>query len=447
MEITLDKQSKTEGLIKIRLGQSDYQPGVEEKVRTYARKANLKGFRQGKVPTGVIKQMFGKSILVEEVNQLLSNKLSDYIKENKLRIIGEPLPNLEKANALDWESANDLEFEYQVGLVEDFTYDLSPKVKVKVYPIEVTNQVVEETLTDIRQRFGKITHPEISEPGDSLIGDLRSADGSFQRENVIIKTETLSKKYQDFFLNRKPEEEITLAIEEVFDAGTLSKMLGVSEEEAKQLNGEFTFKVISLGRLEPAELNTALFDRVFGKDSVTTEEEFLNKIKETIQQNYQRETDHFLDHEIEDYFITNTKINLPETFLKTWLMQTSKGELTRETIEKEFDAYLRSLKWDLIKNRIAEDNNITVESDEVRARAKELIISQFGGPSVAGQLMDKLDAIADNYLAHENGQHFMRLYNQLRHEKILKLIKEKITLTEKKVSLDEFRKMAEEHKH
>lgn len=447
MEIILDKKSTTEGLIKIRLGKPDYQAGVEEKVRTYARKANLKGFRQGKVPVGVIKQMFGKSILVEEVNHLLSTKLSDYIKENKLRIIGEPLPNLEKANALDWEGDANLEFEYQVGLVDDFTYELSTKVKLTYYAIEISDKVVDETLEDIRKRLGKITHPEISEPGDSLIGTLRSADETFQQENVIIKTETLSKKYQDLFLHRKPQEEITLEIEKVFDTDALSKMLNISSEEAKQLTGKFTFNVVSIGRVELAELNTVLFDRVFGKDHVTTPEAFVSKIKETIQQNYKRESDHFLDHEIEDHFIRNTKINLPEAFLKTWLVHSSKGELTNEVISKEFDSYLRTLKWDLIKNRIAEDHAITVETEAVRARAKELIISQFGGPSVTGQLMDKIDAIADNYLSHENGQHFMRLYNQLRNERILSLIKEKITLTEKKVTLDEFRKMVEEHRH
>jgi trigger factor len=447
LEITLDRKNSTEGLIKIHLDQADYQPGVEEKVRTYARKANLKGFRQGKVPTGVIKQMFGKSILVEEVNQLLSARLSDYIKENNLRIIGEPLPNIEKANALDWEGSNKLEFEYQVGLVDDFTYELSPKVKLTYYPIEVSDKVVDETLEDIRKRFGKITHPEISEAGDRLSGELLSADGSFKKETIVISTENLPKEAQSKFLSKKPDDDIEFNIEKTFDAPTLSNMLNLPEAEVSQLKGSFHFKVLSVGRVEPAELNAALFDRVFGKDSVTTKEDFIAKIKETIQQNYKRETDHFLDHEIEDHFIRHTKINLPEAFLKTWLLHTSKGELTEETINKEFDGYLRSIKWDLIKNRIAEDHALTVDADEVRARAKELIISQFGGPAVASQLMDRIDAIADNYLSHENGQHFMRLYNQLRTEKIMALIKEKITLSEKPVSLDEFRKIVEEHKH
>ncbi len=447
MEITLDKKGKTEGLITIRLAKADYQPGVDDKVRTYARKANIKGFRQGKVPTGVIKQMFGKSILVEEVNQLLSSKLSGYIQENKLRIIGEPLPNLEKVNALDWETDQDFEFEYQVGLVDDFSYDLSPKVNVTSHPIEVDTKVVDEAIADLRKRFGKVTYPELSEPGDNLVGEFQATDGSFKKESIVISTGDLSKKDQALFAGKKQADVIEFDIDKVLDGPTRSKVLGLSPDEGHQLKGSFRFTIASISRVEPAEMNTVLFDRVFGKDTVTSEDGFVNKVKETIQQNYQRETDHFLEHYIEDHFINTTKINLPEAFLKTWLMRTGKGELTEEVITKEFDGYLRSLKWDLIKNRITEDHAIQVTAEEVKQRARELIIGQFGGPAVAGQLMDKIDAIADNYLQHENGQHFIRIHNQLRNEKLFRFIKEKITVTEKKVTLDEFRKIVEKHTH
>jgi trigger factor len=207
------------------------------------------------------------------------------------------------------------------------------------------------------------------------------------------------------------------------------------------------FKVNTISRTEPAALNQELFDRVFGKEVAKTEEEFLAKIKETIGENYKRESDHFLEHHIEDYFISNTKINLPDDFLKTWLKSSGQGEVTDEVLEKEFEDYKRGLKWDLVKNRIAEDNKITVEADEVRARAKDLIISQFGGQAFASQISDKLDGIADNYLQNENGQNFMKIYNQLRAEKILKHIRDNITVQEKKVTLDEFKKIVEEHKH
>ncbi|HEX6223374.1 MAG TPA: trigger factor [Chryseolinea sp.] len=448
MEITLNKKNSTEGLIKIRVTEGDYQPNVEEKVKDYARKANIKGFRQGKVPTGVIKKMFGKSILVEEVNHLLSHKLSDYIKENNIKILGEPLPDQEKAMSIDWDTQKSFEFDYQIGLVEDFSYELSPKVKVKSYPIEVDKKIIDETIDDLRKRFGKVSYPETSEATDNLFGELHSADPDFKREHAFIGIENVEKKEQKKFIGLKKDDQVEFEISKLFsDSAHIAQLLGQSPEEAKNAKGRYIFKINTISRTEPAELNQELFDRVFGKDAVTSEEEFVNKIKETIGENYKRESDHFFEHHIEDYYVEHTSINLPDDFLKTWLKMSSRGEVTDEIIEKEFDVYKRGLKWDLVKNRIAEDNKISVEADEVRAKAKDLIIAQFGGKAFADQISDKLDGITDNYLQNENGQNFMKLYNQLRAEKILRLIREKITVQEKKVSVDEFKKIVEEHKH
>ena len=166
-----------------------------------------------------------------------------------------------------------------------------------------------------------------------------------------------------------------------------------------------------------------------------------------MEKNYNREAEHFLEHHIEDYFIEHTKINIPEGFLKTWLKNSSEGKVTDDMLDKEFEHYSRGLKWDLIKNKIADDNKITVEAEEVRNKAKELIVAQFGGQAFAEQISDRLDGIADNYLQNENGQNFMKLYNQLRNDKILKHVKSNITVQEKKVSVDEFKKIVEEHKH
>jgi len=448
LEITLNKKNNTEGVIKIKLTEGDYQPHVEEKVRDYSRKANIKGFRQGKVPSGVIKKMFGKSILVDEINHLLSNKLSDYIKDNKIKILGDPLPNQEKAKGIDWETQKDFEFEYQIGMVEDFKYEVTSKVKVKHYPIEVDQQVIDETLADLKKRFGKVNYPEVSEAEDSLYGMLSEKDGDFKRDYAFLTVDKIEKKEQKKFIGLKKEDEVEFEISKLFsDDALAAQFLGLSEEEAKGKKGKYTFKISNISRTEPAALNTELFDRVFGKDVVKTEDEFIAKVKETIGENYKREAEHFLDHHIEDYFIENTSINLPEDFLKSWLKSSSNGQVTDDVIGKEFEAYSRSLKWDLVKNRIAEDNTITVEADEVRSKAKELIIAQFGGQAFADQIADRLDGIADNYLQNENGQNFMRLYNQLRSEKIMKFIKENITLQEKKVSVEEFKKIVAEHKH
>lgn len=448
MEITLNKKNNTEGVIKIKLTEGDYQPHVEEKVKDYSRKANIKGFRQGKVPSGVIKKMFGKSILVDEINHLLSHKLSDYIKDNKIKILGDPLPNQEKAKQIDWDTQKDFEFEYQIGMVDDFTYEVSSKVKVKSYPIDVDQNTIDETLTDLKKRFGKVSDPETSEADDNLFGELRAKEGDFKKEHAFIAIEKVDKKEQKKFIGLKKDDEVEFEISKVFsEDAQVAQLLGVSDEEAKAAKGKYIFKVTNISRVEPAAINTELFDRVFGKDVVKTEEEFITKVKETISENYKRESEHFLDHNIEDYFISNTSINLPDDFLKSWLLSSSNGEVTEDVLNKEFEHYKRSLKWDLVKNRIADDNKITVEAEEVRNKAKELIAAQFGGSAFVEQLGDRLDGIADNYLQNENGQNFMRLYNQLRGDKILKFIKDNITVEEKKVSVEEFKKIVAEHKH
>jgi trigger factor len=450
LEITLDKKTNTEGLIKIKLSEGDYQPKVEEKVKDYARKATIKGFRQGKVPAGVIRKMFGKSILVDEINHLLSHKITDYIKDNNIQILGEPLPNHEKTRDIDWDAQKDFEFEYQIGLVEEFKYELSSKAKVQGYKINVDDKIIQETVSDLRKRFGKVTYPETSEAGDSLFGELRPKNGDATnpdnvKQNATIQIEKVESKEQSKFIGKKKDDEIEFDPTVIYsDESLRTELLGITPEES---NGTFVLKVNTISRTEPAELTTELFDRVFGKDVAKTEEEFISKIRETISENYKRETDHFLDHHIEDYFLNNTSINLPGDFLKTWLKSTSQGQVTDDVLNTEFDHYVRGLKWDLIKNKIAEDNQIKVEADEVREKAKEMIVAQFGGQAFAEQLKDKLDGIADNYLSNENGQNFMRVYNQLRAEKIMKHIKANITVEEKSVSVDEFKKIVAEHKH
>ncbi len=447
MDITLDKKGTTDGLIKIKLSPSDYQPKVEEKIKTYARKANIKGFRQGKVPHGVIKKMFGKSILVEEVNHLLSHSVSDFIKNNKLRILGEPLPNQEKASHIDWDNQKEFEFEFQIGLVDDFTYELSSKVKLKSYPIAVDKNVIDETIVDIKKRFGEVTHPEVSEQTDNLHGQVLE-EGSTTPVSAHLELSKLNEKVLKDFLGKKKEDSIEMDIRKVFDTDEeIGVFLGISPEEAKTKKGKYNFQITSISRVAPTEINQELFNKVFGKDTVKSEEEFINKIKETIQGNYDRETNHLLEHEIQHHFVENTKIDMPDEFLKIWLKNSGGNQITDEVLEKEFGQYKESLKWDLIKNKIAEDFKIVVEAEEVKSKAKEMIMEQFGGQAFAAQLGDKLDGIADNYLSDQEGKNFMKLYDELRHEKILKTIKETATISEKPVSLDEFKKIVEKHNH
>jgi trigger factor len=447
MNISLDQQSATDGLITIKIDEQDYQNKVSTKLKDYAKKATIKGFRQGMVPAGVVKKMFGKSILVEEVNQIISSSINNFIKEKKLKVLGDPMPDTEKTPNIDWDFQKEFEFVFKVGMAAEFKVDLSSKVKIKKYAIEIDQTIIDETILETRKRYGKPTYPEVSEPGDILYGEIAGATPE-EKKNTYIIIDKAKTKAQKQFLGVKKDDVVAFNAKEAFEnPADQANALGIHEGDLAGVDGQAAVKVTFVSRVEPAEINQELFDKVFGKDNVKTEEEFVNKIKETIGANYERETNHLLDHEIEHHLMDTTNITLPDAFLKHWLKNTGDGTITDEVLEKEFNDYKNSIKMDLIKNQIAEENKISVESAEVRDRARQLVISQFGGEAVAAQLNDRIDQIADNYLQGNNGQNFMRLYNALRTEKVMAVIKGLITVTEKKVSLDEFKKAVAEHQH
>jgi trigger factor len=444
LDIQLDKKSNTEGLIKIKLTEGDYQTRVEEKVKDFAKKANIKGFRPGKVPPGVIRRLYGKSILVDEINHLLANKISDYIREHNIKILGDPLPNEEKSTAIDWDVQKDFEFEYQIGFIEDFSYDLSNKVKIKTYKVEVTDKDVTQTIENMQYRHGTETQPETGEEGDSLRGTLEKPDSSFRDEHVGIVIEEVEKKERKKFIGVSAGSVIEFDIDKAFPGDNKSRYLGYDEDD--NVTGPVRYTVESISRRTPAPVDQELFDKIFGKDVVKDEETFRTRIRESLTEEYQREAKHFTHHLVEDYYIENTKIDLPDEFLKTWLKR-SAPDITDDLLEREFKAYRRQLLWDLIKNRIGEDHGIKVEEGEILDRAKQLIASQFGGQALIDQLGDRMNAIAVNYLTNNEGENYRRVSRQLFEEKVLNLITEKITLSEKAVGIDEFSKLVREHTH
>jgi len=441
LEITLTKKTSTEATIKITLKEADYQLKVEEKVKDFSKKANIKGFRPGKVPTSVIKRMYGKSILVDEINHILTHSINDYIKENKINVLGDPLPDLEKSQAIDWDNQQDFDFEYAIGMVEKIPYDISKKQKVTSYEIKVDKKTMDETMENIRTQFGKMTNPDESLEGDILFGSITNEALEID-EKTTIDLNNLNKKDLKKFIGVKKEDKITFDLQKTFDLGEISHMLNRTEDEVKDIKGKFDFTIININRKEPADVNQELFDQVFGKDNVKDEKEFVAKIEETVSANYQREAEQFLLNSIRDHVVAKTKIDLPDEFLKEWLLVTNQDKLSKEQIDHEYPLYAKDLKWSLISNKIAEDHEIKVENDDIREKAKDMIRQQLASTGMAAQLEDNIDAFADNYLNAEEGKNYMQIFNTVRGERILEKVKSEITITEKKVSLDEFKKVA-----
>ena len=443
MEITLDKKSTTEALIKVNLKQDDYQPKVEQKIKEYSKKADVKGFRKGMVPTSVIQKMYGKSILVDEINHLLYNSLDNYIKDEKLKIIGEPIPNKEDANSIDWDTQTEFEFEYNIGLVDDFSLDVSKKQKVTKYEIKIDAKIRQETVDNLKDQYGNMTNPDSCEDGDSIFGAFTKEEGEGEHQG-LLDLNMLDKKEAKKFLGAKTDDEFTFDINKTLKSDSLiSQVLGIDIKDADSIEGNYKLKVKNINRKVAAEINQEFFDRLFGKDVVKNEEDFNKKIDESISLNYNKEGDHLLERDIRDYFVDKTKITTPNEFLKDWLLLTNAGKVTLEQIESEFDLYLKDLKWSLIRNKVAEDNKLSVEQNDITEKTKIILAEQFGGPAILEQLGDKMDEFVKTYLEGNEGQNYTNVVNQVIADKVYDFIKENITITDKKVSLDEFRKKAE----
>lgn len=441
MEITLEKKDKTNATIKVNLKEADYTPKVAEKVKEYSKKVSLKGFRPGKVPTALIEKMYGKSIKIDEINTLLSKSVTNYIKESKLNILGDPLPDTDAAGKIDWDNQKEFEFNYAVGLVPEFSYDLSDK-KITKYEIEVEEKAVSETLENLRSQYGKMTNPEESAEGDFVYGELKEVNGNFTTQ-TLIPTNKINKQEVKAFTGLKKGDKVSFDIKKTFeDAAAIAHVTGLSKEEAEKKEGQFDLQVTNISRSEPAPLDQEFFDKIFGKDTVKTEQEFNDKLKETIQENYIRESDNLLNRDIQNQLVENTKIELPDDFLKKWLLISNEGKITQEQIEKEYEFYLKELKWSLIKNKIGEENSIKVENEEVVSKTKEMISQQFGNLPLGEEMEETLSKIADNYLQQDKGKNYIKLYEQVFHEKVMEVIKSRVSLQTKKVNVDEFKKAA-----
>jgi len=442
MDITLDRQKSNEGLIKITLKEGDYQPQVSQKIKEYSKKAQIKGFRPGKVPFGLIKKMYGKSILVEEINKMLSNSLTNYIKKQDLKILGEPLPNLDSSKTIDWENQKDFEFEYSIGLVDDFKYDLS-KRKVTEYKIKIDAKMVTEELETIRKNYGERVNVDISEVDDIIHGVLSEVNLAVENE-VILPIQQVEKKEQKKFVGKKSGDMVSFNLSKaIHDNAHQARLLGKTEEELAEVKiSEVTLKVEEVKRIQAAKLNQEFYDKLFGEGQVKTEKEFKEKIKEYLSSSFQRESENLLTDSIRKEILKATKMDLPNEFLKRWLVASNEGKLNEDEVDKDYQNYADEMKWNLILNRIAEDNEVNIENDEVVSKAKELIVAQLTSSGLGDQMADQLDVFADNYLKGNEGQNYLQVFNQVRNVKILNLIRDKISISKKEVSLDQFKKEA-----
>ena len=445
MNITQERIDDLNALLKVQISAADYQDKVEAVIKNYRKTANIPGFRKGKVPVGQIKKMYGKAILVEEVNKLIQEAIYNYITENKIEVLGNPLPT---TTDLDWDNTTDFNFEFEMGLSPAFEVNMDKKSKFDYYKIEADKKMVDHYTSDMAKRYGSMTNPEKSEKADLIMGEFTQLDseGNVLEDGInhsaSVALDIVSdKKAQKVLTGVTKDDEVVVKITNKFSSD-VAHMLNISKEDAENLNSDFRFKIKSINRMTPAEMNQDLFDKVFGKDEVKNEKEFKAKIKEEVEKSFVGESDNKLKNDVILHLIDKVNLELPDTFLKKWLVQTNENGLTAEQVEAEYEQYSKSLKWQLIENKIIKDNDLEVKNEDVVAHTRELIVqnfAQYGQPAPEDK---KLDEIAAQVLTNEEER--KKVYNQLYDAKTLALYKEKFKLTEKTVTYDEFVKLASE---
>lgn len=445
MNITQEKIDALNAKLKVQLSSEDYKEKVEAVIVNYRKTASIPGFRKGKVPMGQVKKMIGKSVLVDEVNKLLQEAIYKHITENKVEVLGNPLP---LTSEVDWDNATDFEFEYEMGLAPEFKVTLDKKSKFDYFQIVADKKMIDHYVTDMAKRYGKMTQPDKSEKTDLMMGEFIQLDGEGNAlEGGINHTSSVAldiiqdKKAQKALVGSAEGDEVKLHITKDF-SNDAHHMLNIKKEELETLDADFTFKVNKISRMEPADMTQDLFDKVFGKDTVKSEKEFRAKVKEEVEKSFVGESDNKLKNDVILHLIKKTKLSLPDTFLKKWLVATNEQGLTEDQVEQEYEQYSKSLKWQLIENKIIKDNELEVKNEDVISHTKELIVSNFAQYGQPAPEDKKLEEIAVQVLGNEEER--KKVYNQLYDVKTMSLYKEKFSLKNKEVTYDEFVKLASE---
>jgi len=448
MNITQEKIDNLNAVVKINIDPADYQGRVDKAIKDHAKKANMPGFRPGMVPPAHIKRMYGKSILVDEVNNLLSDTLNNYITEQKLEVLGQPLPKVDDTQQYNWDFADKFEFNYEIGLAPEFALDFSSKDKLTQYVIKIDDETLAERVKNIRRSYGKMTNPDVSAEDDVLYAQLTqlSPDGSVFDGGISNTTSVRIEQIQDAEIKKtliglKKDDEVTLDIQKAYNNDTpkVAAILGIDEAEAADLKSNFKLTVKNVNRLEESDLNQEFFDKLFGEGVVTDEAGFKAKITEELESMMSQDAERKLQNDIYNYSIDKVKFDLPDDFLKRWLKVTNE-KLTDEELEGGYNDFAQNLKWTLIENKIIKDNNIEIKYEEVFAAAKQSLDQQFRMYSPTPIADEQLSQYAVQYL--QNKENANKVFDEVKALRTLDYIKSVITLDKKDIFYNDFKELA-----
>lgn len=445
MNISKENIDALNAIVKIELKASDYKAQVDAKLLNYRKTADMPGFRKGKVPMGVINKRYAIPVKVEEINKVLSDSLTKYIVDEKLDILGNPLPK--DGAHINWEAQEDFTFEYEVGLAPNFEIKISNKNKLDYYTITADKAMVDKYAEDITKRYGKMSSPEKVEDKDLVYGTFLELDANGKEmeggisHQASISLETLStKKLKTEFIGASKGAIITIDPKKSFVKGTdVASLLNIEKEPFELLSAKFSFTIDNISRMQPAELTIELFDKMYGAGVVKTEKEFRSKIASEAEAMFVAESDRKFQNDAVEYLLDKTSFELPEEFLKKWMQTVSETPVTREEIESQFVGYKTSLKWQIIENRIAKENKLSVSRAEAISETKKLISAQMAQYGQLSPEEEMLEQYANQVLANKEEE--KNIYDKAFASKMTQFFKENFKMNEKKITYDEFIKL------
>ena len=449
MNITRETIDDLNALLKVEVSKADYEENVEKVLRDYRKNANVKGFRPGMVPIGLVRKMYGKAVQLDEINKAVADNIHKYLSDEKIDILGDPLPKENENEHINFDTQEDFVFTFELGLVPQFELNLSKKNKVPEYELDIDNKIKDDYVSNYIRRFGEFVNVGSSGDKDLLKGDLFSLDenGNIIPGDVPVEETTLSidvikdDKIKKTFLKRKIGDNIDFDLRKAFpNDNEIAGILKKQKEEVTGIEGTFRFQIKNIQRFETASINQDLFDKIYGEGVVKSEDEFNNKIEEEIRMNLKRESDYKLMIDIKKLALDQTEISLPENFLKRWLVKVNE-KTTAEQVEKEFDSFKTDLKWQLIRNKIAKDYDIKISEEELHDEAENITRYQFQQYGLFYATDDQIHNYAHEMLKREDD--VRRITDKILEEKAAEKIKELVKLDSKKISIDEFNKLFE----
>ena len=447
MNISKENIDSLNAVLKVELSAADYQERVAKVLADYRKTTDMPGFRKGKVPMGVVKKRYGIPVKVEEINKLLSDSITKYIRDEKLDVLGNPLPK--DAAIIDWEKQEDFIFEYELGLAPSFDVKLSSKNKIDYYNVKADDTMIDRYAEDIAKRYGKMSSPEKVEEKDLVYGTFQELDadgnaieGGLTNQASVSLDFVKTKKLKNEFIGSTKGAVIVLDPKKGFDNDTdAAAMLNIDKAVYADLTSNFSFTIDNISRMQPAELNSELFDKVYGEGVVKNEKEFRAKIAAEAEGMFVGESDRKFQNDAVEFILEKTTFDLPEEFLKRWMQSVSDKPVTISDIEADFEGYKKSLKWQIIENKIAKENNLSVTREEAIVETKKLIaahMAQYGQMSPEEEMLEQY---AQQILANKDEE--KNIYDRAFASKMTAFFKESFKMNEKEISYEDFTKLAQ----